>query len=379
MQLYPTLTLFIFGGYPERFLNLCVQKGIYVSDASMGAEGLTLCIRTRQLKALRRILKQTGMRMRIIKRSGPAVFIQKHKNRKVFLLGFLFFLCAILFFSSFVWSVSVVGNKNLTENEIKSLLSSCDFHPGVVKYTVNIYDVKNAVLAKEPRLSWLWITYRGTRATVEVQERTLSPHTDADTPQDIVADKPGMIVRISALEGTPVVSVGDTVTQGQLLISRTMPTGRQTHADGVVLARTWHTLAHTASLAVPRFTPTGNMFSEYALLWHNRVFPLSFPKKQPTHAFSQASLRPLYLFSTLPLPLHLITLQKEEATIDTVSVDIPSAIAHTEALLINRLVAALPATDTYTSHSIKTELLPHHKLKVTLTAEVLANIAAPCP
>lgn len=379
MQLYNTLTLFIFGGFSERFLNLCVQKGIYVSDVCIRKDGITLCIRTRQLKLLRSVLKQTGMRMRILKRSGPAVFIKKHKNRKAFLFGFLFFICAILFFSSFVWSVSVVGNKNLTENEIKSLLSSCDFHPGVVKYTVNIHDVKSAVLAKEPRLSWLWITYRGTRATVEVKERVLLPPVDPTAPQDIVASAPGIIVRVSALEGTPCVSVGDTVIKGQLLISRTMPTGRITHADGAVLARTWHTLSETVSLAAPHFTPTGNVFAEYALLWQDRVFPLSFKKKQPQHAITKASLRRLHLFSTLPLPLFLLTLQKEEVTQKQHTIDIPSAVSHTEAMLLHRLTATLPATDTYTSHSIKTELLPHHILKVTLTAEVLADIAAPCP
>lgn len=376
MHIRNTYILQISGGFSERFLNLCAQRGIGISNVHTRDNTVIFRVPARDLKALRAVLKTTGFKMRILKKDGLSFLIKKHKKRKLFALGFLLFICSLLLFSSFVWSISVVGHKNLTENEIKSLLSSCGFRPGVVKYTVNIHKIKEAVLMSEPRLSWLWITFSGTRATVEVRERTLPDPKDATAPRDMAASLPGIVTHISVLEGTPCITVGDTVTSGQVLIDRHTAAGRITRADGSITARTWHTLKQSLSLDAPILSPSDASSRSHALLWNDRVIPLSLPRQEMPHAITEVTFRRLHLFETLPLPLFLITMQKQEAEVSGKN-NLDDLLRQGESMLLHHLQTTLPPDAVIMSHSIKSELLSNHILEVTLTAEVLMNIAVP--
>lgn len=376
MHIRNSYILQISGGFSERFLNLCAQRGIGISNVHASENTVVFRVPARDLKALRAVLKITGFKMRILKKDGPSFFIRKHKKRKLFAFGFLLFICSLLLFSSFVWSISVVGHKNLTENEIKSLLSSCGFRPGVVKYTVNIHKIKEAVLLSEPRLSWLWITFSGTRATVEVRERSLPDSEDTTAPRDMIASHPGIITHISVLEGTPCVTVGDTVTSEQVLIDRHTAAGRITRADGIVTARTWHTLKQSLCLDSPILSLSDASSRAYALLWNNRVFPLYLPREEPPHAITEVAFRRVHLFETLPLPLFLMTMQKNEAAVSGKN-NLENLLRQGESMLLSHLQTTLPHDAVIMSHSIKSELLSNHMLEVTLTAEVLINIAVP--
>ncbi|MBQ1948188.1 MAG: sporulation protein YqfD [Clostridia bacterium] len=376
MHIRNTYTLQISGGFSERFLNLCAQRGIGISNVHTTKNIVIFSIPARDLKALRAVLKITGFKMRILKREGPTFFIKKHKKRKLFAFGFLLFMCTLLLFSSFVWSISVVGHKNLTENEIKSLLSSCGFRPGVVKYTMNIHKIKEAVLLSEPRLSWLWITFSGTRATVEVRERSLPDPEDTTAVRDMVASHPGIITHISVLEGTPQVKVGDTVVSEQILIDRRTDAGRITRADGIVTARTWFSIAQSLPLDAPILSASDAFSFDHALLWHNRTIPLCLPRQEPTHAITEITFRRLHLFETLPLPIYLMRMQKTEAVVSGKN-DLEHLLCQAETMLFSHLQTTLPPDAYVVSHSIKSELLSNHNLEVTLTAEALINIAVP--
>jgi hypothetical protein len=67
-----------------------------------------------------------------------------------------------------------------------------------------------------------------------------------DEPCDVVADKDGIIESIQIKAGLGMKKAGDTVVQGDILVTGTMVSAldevRQVHAMADVTLRTWHTL-----------------------------------------------------------------------------------------------------------------------------------------
>ena len=134
----------------------------------------------------------------------------------------------------------------------------------------------NKVLLQLPQLSWLSINLYGTRAEVLVREAVEAPElVDAQEYGSVVARASGIITKVEALTGEAVVEVGDTVLEGETLISGTVhlkgPAYSETpeigqmqvRASGRVYARTWRTLSAQLPLEaqVKRYT------GEEAALW----------------------------------------------------------------------------------------------------------------
>ena len=147
-------------------------------------------------------------------------------------------------------------------------LSIGTFGPGLDERTVG-----NKVLLQIPELSWLSINLYGTRAEVLVREAVEAPEVvDASEHGSVVARASGIITKVEALTGEAVVKVGDTVLEGETLISGTIhlegpaysetpEIGQiQTRASGRVYARTWRTFAAQLPLEaqVKRYTGEEN-------------------------------------------------------------------------------------------------------------------------
>ena len=89
------------------------------------------------------------------------------------------------------------------------------------------------------------IDIEGTNAKVEVVEAKQKP--DIIDPEDycnIISDKEGMIVKITAKNGTQMVKEGDIVQKGDILIGGWIEgkyTGtRYLHSEGEILAKVWY-------------------------------------------------------------------------------------------------------------------------------------------
>lgn len=105
-----------------------------------------------------------------------------------------------------------------------------------------------ALLADISDLSWVSVSIKGAEATVKVAETIVTPTPmEEETPCDIIAEKDGVVEKITAAKGTPLVQTGDVVQAGDVLISAEVQVGLEGEpmeteyvaASGSVQATTW--------------------------------------------------------------------------------------------------------------------------------------------
>lgn len=265
------------GAFPERFLNLCAQRGILFWNVEwMETTRLRLTVTRRGSRQAAALGERTLCTVTPAGRKGMPYFLARFRKRYAFWVGMGLSMAAVCVLSSFVLTIEVKGNTNVSTAQIltelrRQGLSIGTFGPGLDERTVG-----NKVLLQLPELSWLSINLYGTRAEVLVREAVEAPElVDAEAYGSVVARASGIVTKVEALTGEAVVEVGDTVLEGETLISGTVhlkgPAYSETpeigqmqvRASGRVYARTWRTLSAQLPLEaqVKRYT------GEEAALW----------------------------------------------------------------------------------------------------------------
>ncbi len=269
----------ITGSGSERFLNICLHRGIRLYDINR-AGGSVLCrISAADFFMLRPIAKKSGVGVHILKKRSPALFIGRALGRYVFWAGLAVSAAVIILSSRFVWTVDVIGNESVDKAEILAVLERHGVKPGVrLSSLPDGKSLKESVVSEVPRLSWAWVHMKGSKVIAEVREgKEGAPVIDRSKPCDIEAAKDGLITKIITLSGEAVTEAGNAVTAGETVISgivdtrfkfETEPRRMLTHADGKVYARTYYEESGEYKLFSESRPPTGNRRT----VWSAEIF-----------------------------------------------------------------------------------------------------------
>lgn len=306
--LFGYVTMVVRGKTLERFINMATTRGIRFWDIKRtGPDEIRVRTRLAGVKPLRHIARRTGSRFHVAGRSGLPFFLWRLRRRKMMALGGLFFLVALYFFSSFVWSVEVEGTKLIKPREVLEAARGGGLYAGVPKWRFDVPDVERKIRDDLERVSWVGIEIKGTRAKISVAEKKL-PAADDDAPSNILAGKAGLVKEVLVLSGQAVVREGDTVLPGQLLISgEVWPQSlleqpaeesadgengslrdvqpRYVRARGIVRARVWYEGYGEAPLREERRELTGRKESRTAVRVLGREWVVTGPRKPPFKDF----------------------------------------------------------------------------------------------
>jgi similar to stage IV sporulation protein len=231
---------------PEKFINLAAKNNVTMWDIErINFTTIQLKMKQYQYKSLKNVAKSTGCRCRIIKKYGMNFLLFKMSRRKFFIAGLTIFIAFIIYFSSFVWTIEINGNKNITSEKILIAADNAGLRRGVLKYNLNLRDVENSVLKQIDELSVINIKFSGTKAKVEIVERTMPPSIDSSEPINIIAARDGIILKVTAYKGQAVVKDGDFIKKDQVLISGILTNSQNAalglvHSKGIVTAKTWY-------------------------------------------------------------------------------------------------------------------------------------------
>lgn len=272
----------------ERFINICIRRNIYLWDIRhKSADEANMKMSIKAFLKIRPIAKKTHSVVKIRKKCGLPILLHRYKKRYFLLWGFVFAICFLFIMSQFVWSIEIVGNDRVSDERILQVLEQMGFRKGCYKRKFDARDLKNGALLELDELSWIWVDVRGSKATVSVNEKKQAPIIiDKNTPCDIIAMRSGVIKDMTIKEGQSSVQIGQTVMEGQLLISGVMKSeradARYTHAAGAVYARTWYESSGVYPLSKQIRTPSGKKTSRHSLYVGNMKLDF-FTKKEIPH------------------------------------------------------------------------------------------------
>ena len=140
------------------------------------------------------------------------------KHRIGIIIGIIILIFALNYSSNIVWQINVEGNKNITDGEVIEELRAAGFDLGTFIPSIDYDNLHNKVLLNSQKLSWISVNITGNVANVKVKEYKKAEEKTSPLYTNIVASSDGYVVDVSVLNGKKVVSVGDVVKKGDILI-----------------------------------------------------------------------------------------------------------------------------------------------------------------
>lgn len=215
------------GGFsPERFMNLCSNKGILLWDIVRDGDVYYMNINLRGFWELRPIAKKTGTRVAILERYGLPFFLPKLLRRKVFVLGLILAVAFWILSSSFIWDIQLEGNYQITEDMFRSFLQANQVTVGMRKDNLDIEELEKQIRRQFPQVTWASAKLTGTRLHIDIKENDAPIVIEEDAGEegmDLVAEYDGVIVEMIVRSGVPKAAIGDTVEKGAILVEGKVP------------------------------------------------------------------------------------------------------------------------------------------------------------
>ncbi len=376
------LIITVTGAYPERFLNVCKSRHILIWDVFTCSSQMMRCsISLRGFRLLRPIARKTGVHIKIIEKRGFPILFSRLKKRMWFLVGFALCLCLMIILNQFIWKLEITGCENVSAAYVKEKLTECGLTEGAFRPYINEKKLQTKMLIKTPELAWLWVDKSGSKVTVQVKERVLPPQMyDPTAFCNLIAAKDGVIDSMIVRNGEPMVSLGDTVSKGDLLVSGLIVSDkgippRQIQSDGEIYARVWYEKTKAFSLFSPQKKETGKKEKKYTLHlfgWHIPLFRHSAPdyaefsSETKEHEFSLFG-RYLGIGVTVTEFVEQLTIYEKltpESIVENGAVELLAAIDETTAPNAKR-------TDSRILHT----MIDDETVEITVIAEYIEDIA----
>lgn len=225
----------------DRFLNLALQRDIDIYDINwLSEEILELKAAYGELGRLKKIAKITGCTLKA-RRSTGLPFVYKYLwRRKSLAVGIILFGLGLFVFSQVIFDVQVVPREELKQLDSDVVLEKAQelgIRPGAFMYNLDTDRLAKIIQADIDELSWVYISRQGTVVNIEIAERSIYPdELENATLGAIWANRDALIEDVLVKHGQPMVSHGDTVRKGTLLVSP-LADGR---ADAIIKARVWY-------------------------------------------------------------------------------------------------------------------------------------------
>lgn len=158
--------------------------------------------------------------MEILETSGASHTFSGLRRRWCFALLLILVIAAGYIIPKFVFFYRVSGNDSVPAEQILRELQDLGVGFGTYGPSIKPQNLKNQMLRRIPELQWLTVTQNGMCAEVVVRERPeREPVLDRKTPQNVVASRAGVITEVLCFDGNCLVSPGQAVESGQLLVS----------------------------------------------------------------------------------------------------------------------------------------------------------------
>ncbi len=281
------MVIYAEGFFCERFLNICMRRGIYLWNVRrMGENRLCACISIQGFREIRQVARKTRTHITVRRRYGLPFLMHRYRRRKPVIVGVVLFFVLLWYLSTHIVGIDVAGNQRIASTEIIRELKNFGIYHGAAVGKIDEKLVKNQMMTRFDDIAWIGVNIKGSRAYIEVRER-LDTHVevDRDVPCDIVAAKQGLVRLLEVKNGQTMVKVGQLVEKGDLLVSGVIDSEkkgmRYVHSFGEVFAETSYKKTREYPFEYIEKIYTGEEKSRYSLSVLGKEIRLFLKDSQP--------------------------------------------------------------------------------------------------
>lgn len=269
------LKIRVIGYSPERFLNACSHRGIYIWGITPVQGSYDMYITVSGFRRLKPIIRKTGAKVVIAERIGLPFYLFRYRKRKVFFAGAVLGTFLIYFLSLFVWSIDVRGNRKYTDEALITFLEEQGVEHGMRLSQVDCDRIVKDIRKSYDEIIWVSASIEGCKLIIQIKENedskdaagtageiqmtqedggadsvnpeSVQANTESETDNldsvqengdgapsadngeaagqgvDIVADYDGVITKMIVRKGIPRAAEGQQVEKGDVLVSGAVP------------------------------------------------------------------------------------------------------------------------------------------------------------
>ncbi len=313
------------GESPEKLINLSVKNSIGLWDLKKVNKSLYGNIMLPEYENFTQIAKKCNCEINPIKKTGFPFVKLRYSKRWGALIGIIIFAAIIWISSLYVWSINVSGNNEISSEDIINTAKDCGICPGILKKRIDVSSTEQMIMSKLGNIAWMSVNIEGSCVNIIVKEKIVSPEIVGESePCNIIASKDGQIERLETYKGTPVVSAGDIVTKGQLLVSGVVegPDFKSglTDADCKVFAKTKHKVERKIPLTTVQAKDTGKIVKKYRIKAFGKEFSIWSPKKiDDTYRCENSSNNAKFFGVDIPIVLYTEKWYEQECSEKTIT------------------------------------------------------------
>ena len=276
--LFGTVTAAVTGAQPEDFLNRCAKENLILwKMVRQDPVTLIITVTGSQYTRLCQVAQQAQCTVELQKKRGVPYFFLRFRRRYALLIGLILCVCLLAVGSRTILTFDITGNETVTAEEIISQLRLCGVSVGTYGPHIPIRVVENKMMLAMDQLTYFSLNLQGTRAEVIVRERDPTPAVrEQAVPTQVISSATGIITHIEPWTGDACFQEGETVCKGEVLIEGRIQLDPPplveaelgtmlVHAEGTVLARTWHTITANLDLNAPAKAYTGRAITRRSL------------------------------------------------------------------------------------------------------------------
>ena len=263
-------------------ISLIIKHNLPTTKTFVGTERrLEIVIKKRHLNLFKNLFEKENINAEYCEIIGHFNTLEGLRGRYGLILGFAFLLFMLFYSSRVVWKIEISGLQHLSEDEVISQLEEAGFTLGTYIPSVDYDALHNTVLKNSDNLSWISVNVTGNVAYVEIKETKSPQANNTPTYTNIVAAFDGYIESVKVIQGKKVVTMGDVVKKGDILISGVINSQaegvRYEQAKGEVYAYVNKSIFVKVPYVSTKKAYTGKKFTDKTYKIYN--FPINFLSK----------------------------------------------------------------------------------------------------
>ncbi len=371
------VTVRLQGPAVERLLNKMVDSGMILHQAErLTADVVIARITVHDFLRLRPLLRGTQISVSILDKHGVPFLLRKFRLRALLAVGLVLTFLLVLYMSNFIWFIEVVGHETVPIESLQPVLENMGLRSGVARNMLEPRTIENELLKAFPVLAWAQVHVKGVKLEISLTERD-GLDREYPKPGHLYASRDGVVTEVLVLQGTAHVTDGDTVREGEKIISGEYYDARGKKqfgaAQGVVKARVWYEGVGEGALTRWEPVPTGTTRRQYTITMGSITVPLGKSYGRETHVPSAQEWQLSLGRAMVPLRFSRIDYQE----IDYVKVSVPRGEAEQVAQQLAWENLARQGVQKDQIHEVKQRIdlmADGDGVRVTLQVEVIEDI-----
>lgn len=346
------------------FLELCRAERLTYTHFKADTEGLSVHMSLRTARTCLSLCRAAGIPADSGRAEGLPALAVRLAARPGLIAGILLGLGLLWLSGQYVWDIRIEGTDTLTKSEVRETLAACGFDVGSSLRGFAADRLETRILLADPRIAWVSVNRKGTVAYVQLREAVYPPEAAEPTPANIIASRPGVIERVELIRGNILVAAGQTVGEGQLLVSGLYDSQtlgiRAVPAEAHIYARTTHREVIEIPLQVEssvRQMDPGSLSCEKYVIFFGKA--IKFSKSFTTEAAVCDIIeeeRNLSLREGVGFPISLRTVWLLPPTEPVTVTRTPAEAEELAYRELSRRIAALPGGAELLSKTLRTTL-----------------------